>query len=363
MKQLEKERTGRIPGLDLLRILSMVMIIALHLLGQGGILEAAEGEHSARTAAIAMECLFYCAVNCYGLLSGYLGGRGRPVARALLLWVTVVFYSLLFACFFRWRNPELVGRIFFLRALFPVLTKQYWYFTGYFVLALLMPLLDLGFERLSRAGARRAVGALLLLFWVLPALLHSSVYSLRGGYSMLWLLLLYLLGRLLREGSRLRRLGKVPLLLLAGASYALTLGLTLRPVTLFGRYSLQLLGYTSPTMLLLAVCLVLLLGRRECRGRGGRLLPELSAASFGVYILHTNPLLWYLVFRPGCLGSWASLGATWLVPAVIGTAAGVYLLCCVPELLRLALFRRLRLRQKLEALLDRLFPRREDGTE
>lgn len=364
MKQLENDRPGRIPGLDLLRILSMVMIIALHLLGQGGILEAAGAGTSAHTAAIAMECLFYCAVDCYGLLSGYLGGRGRPIARVLLLWVTVVIYSLLFACFFRWRNPELVGRVFFLRALFPVFTKQYWYFTGYFVLALLMPLLDLGFEKLSRVGARRAVAALLLLFWALPALLHSNVYSLRGGYSMLWLLLLYLLGRLLREDELFRRLGTVPLLFLAGAAYALTLVLTLRPMVLFGRWSLSLLGYTSPTMVLLAGCLVLLLSRRAGRGsRGEKLLAELSATSFGVYILHTNPLLWYLVFRPGCLAGWAALGGGWLVPAVIGTAAGVYLVFSAPEYLRLLLFRRLRLRQRLEALLDRLFPQREDRTE
>ena len=31
----------RVPGLDLLRIVSMLMVIMLHILGQGGILDAA----------------------------------------------------------------------------------------------------------------------------------------------------------------------------------------------------------------------------------------------------------------------------------------------------------------------------------
>ena len=105
-----------------------------------------------------------------------------------------------------------------------------------------------------------------------------------------------------------------------------------------------------------AICLILLF--RCVRLPEGRLahgLRALSQTAFGVYIIHTNPLLWYWVFIPGCLGAWASLRAWVLILLIPACAFGVYLLCSVPACLRLMLFRRLRLRERLEGLEGKLF--------
>ncbi|MEG1164907.1 MAG: acyltransferase family protein, partial [Oscillospiraceae bacterium] len=64
-------------GLDLLKSVSMLMIVMLHILGVGGILaSSAEGSLS-NGLAWALEAANICAVNCFGLISGYVLSRGR----------------------------------------------------------------------------------------------------------------------------------------------------------------------------------------------------------------------------------------------------------------------------------------------
>ena len=361
MDSSARTRQERSVGLDLLRILSMVMIIGLHLLGQGGILDAAAPGSAARYAACGLQCLFYCAVDCYGLVSGYVGsGRRGNGPRLLLLWLTVVLYSLLFALYFRWRSPHLVGKEAFINAVFPVLTRQYWYFTAYFGLALVIPMMESGLARLGSVPAVRGFLALLVFFCLLPTLLHSDAFHLRGGYAMLWLVLLYLMGAALRKGGLFQRLGAVPLLLLCLVSLALTYATVLRPVTVPGLSTFTLLSYTSPTVALIAACLVLLFSRIPMNGGGcGRAVTALSRASFGVYILHTNPLLWWLAFPQGTLAGWAAWPVWALVPAVPLAAAGVYLACCAVDGLRALVFRALRLREAAQRLFARLFPEKD----
>lgn len=358
MDKLTREGQARILGLDVLRILSMVMIIGLHLLGQGGILEAAVPGSGAWYASRCLQCLFYSAVDCYGLLSGFVGGcRGRNGPRLLSLWLTVVLYSSLFALFFRWRSPELVGKDAFIHALFPVLTRQYWYFSAYFGMSLILSRMDGASAGLNGGRGVRSFAALTVFFCLLPTLLHSDPFHMRGGYSVIWLTVLYLMGAELRRDRFFQRLGSGILILLGLICLILTYAAILQPMTFpyFGDFTL--LTYTSPTVTVSAGCLVLLLGR--IRGKGGKgacIVTELARSSFGVYILHTNLLLWWLAFRPGCLWQWAVWPAQKLVFAVLAASVGVYLVCSLVDRFRILAFRALHLRELAERLFDRILP-------
>ena len=356
MLRNRNETPGRILGLDLLRMLSMVMVIVLHLLAQGGILEAAAPKTAAWYALWGLECLCYCAVDCYGLLSGYLGGgRRRPYGKLAALWLEVLLYSLAYYAVFRCLYPAQVKTQALISALFPMLTRQYWYFTAYFGLTLLLPLLNAGLEKLADRRATGLFFLLLIVFSLLPTLICIDSWRMRGGYTLLWLLLLYLLGALARKSRFLGGLGVLPLLLTAAVCAGMTYAVQLRPVVFPDLGTLSLLNYTSPTVLGFAVCLLLLFGRIRGRaGVGAKLVAGLSAASFGVYILHTNPLLWQLVFRYGCLGAWAELRLRRLLLLVPACALGVYLAFAAVDTLRALLFRLLRLQKGLEKLEDRL---------
>ena len=342
----------RIIGLDFLRILSMLMVILLHILGQGGILDGTVSGSKHFYLAWALECICYCAVDCYGLLSGYLSAARKRYrhSKIVLLWLEVVFYSVAYACVFRLISHEYAGKRELLNALFPVMRRQYWYFTAFFALSLFAPIIHGGMRSITARTARLMAALLVFVFCVLPTFFCTDPFHLRGGYSALWLIVLYALGLLLNKSGILKRIAPGWLASAFFLCTALTFLLTVVfPVSIPRLGTLSPLNYTSPTVLLSAVSLLFLLRRLEVRSSKLRqLLGRLSGASFGVYILHTNPLVWTFWFRPGVLKGFAD-APVWAFPLLaVGAAAAVYLLCFAVDSVRAWVFQKLRLRSRLE---------------
>ena len=73
-------------GIELLRILATFYIILLHVIGQGGIASAVGQGRIATAGCSLLLALAYPAVNCYALISGFVGCKSRfKLSRLLLL--------------------------------------------------------------------------------------------------------------------------------------------------------------------------------------------------------------------------------------------------------------------------------------
>ena len=64
-------------GIDALRIIAMLMIVTWHILWHGGILESAQVSSAQYYIAWYIAMLTFGAVNCYGLISGYVGVQSK----------------------------------------------------------------------------------------------------------------------------------------------------------------------------------------------------------------------------------------------------------------------------------------------
>ena len=64
-------------GIDLLRIVSMIMIVTLHVLGKGGVLKNTVPLSYRYEVAWFLETASYCAVNCYAINSGYVAVKSK----------------------------------------------------------------------------------------------------------------------------------------------------------------------------------------------------------------------------------------------------------------------------------------------
>ena len=142
-------------GIDLLRMTAMWMVVILHILNKGGVLAAAAPLSAGQGTARLLETAAYCAVNCYGLISGYVGVQRRfRYSGALALWLRVAFYTLGITAVFACLMPGSVNGDRVLRAFFPVLFRQYWYVTAYFGMCLFIPFFNLLLNRLSKGQLR-----------------------------------------------------------------------------------------------------------------------------------------------------------------------------------------------------------------
>lgn len=79
---------------------------------------------------------------------------------------------------------------------FPVIYNKYWYFSSYFGMYLFLPAINKGIALLTKAELKAIVISILSLFsfWHYYMNPKEDVFHLYNGYSLLWLLILYITG-------------------------------------------------------------------------------------------------------------------------------------------------------------------------
>ena len=324
----------------------MFMIVLTHILGKGSLRDAVDGRGDAYFFIVwFMQIFAYVAVNCYGLISGYIGlGSESKLSKIALLWLQVLFYTLVITACFALFGYQLDGNDW-LGAFFPVVTSQYWYVTAYFGLLVFKPLLDKGLRFISDKQLGQLVVGIFLVFSLVPALFNNKVleYSLSKGFGMTWLIILYILGAYLRRLD----LEKIK------TSFLLALYLFSSLITFLGMNGIGEIWfwYPSPSLVLASLAIFILFAKWKISGQGrlGALIAFLAPASFGVYLIHLHPL----IEKHLLVDQFISLLhlEEWLLPlALFCLSFVIYLVSSLIERVRLWLFRRLKLREKLSFL-------------
>lgn len=345
-------------GVDLLRMTAMLMVVILHILGQGGILSTCATNPANSETAWFLEIAAFCAVNCYALISGYVGLYANyRYTNIITLWFRVVYYTIIITVSFAYFLPESIGITEWLNAIFPVTTTQYWYFTSYVFLFLFIPLLNKAVQSLNQIQLRTILLGLFFTFSLIQTICQQDIFAANRNYSSLWLILLYLLGAYIKKYNSLQNIS-IPLAFLGYISMILlTWGLRI----LINYATLCFLGeqkwgemfvrYTSPTILASAIFLLALFEKRKLRKWKKITIRLLAPSAFSVYLINTNPLIWTYIMENRFV-DYAAMTPTNMILSVLGTALVIYLFCTLADLIRrllsLFLFRVRKKFQKLE---------------
>ncbi|MBD5531465.1 MAG: acyltransferase [Lachnospiraceae bacterium] len=354
--QMSTEKKERDMGVELLRIISMLMIVVMHILGQGGVLagvSVAPGS-AGYAGAYLLEAGAYMAINCYALISGYVGvGHSFRYARLFETQARVLFYTVFITAGFCIVMPELFGFTLVKNALFPAMTGQYWYYTAYFGLMLFMPALQCMIAHLSSVQFRNLIVSIVLLFSILPALFVSDIFQTAQGYSLWWLMALYLVGAYIKIYGCPFLKKPIPALAVYALSVLAAWGIQMADVYGVGIPLPNMLVYTSPAMLLGSVALLTACSGLRLPNPVKKGVSLCAPLSFSVYLIHAHPLVWKYLFE-GCFAAFADYPVYMLMPVVIGAAAAVYAVCTLIDAVRAWLFRVCRVRKGCEWLEERL---------
>ena len=353
----ERERNY---GVDLLRLVAMFMIVILHVSGQGGVLEASteRGEYAVNWV---LEAFAFCAVNCYAMISGYVSfsteEKPHRYARYIELWLQVVFWGVVIGMVFKLLKPDEIALRTVMKALLPVTTKRYWYFTAYTAVFFLAPWLN----RLARVCDKRSLGGLVLTGFVLfcviepVAVAFNGGFAMNGGYGFAWLAYLYMVGAYFRKSNAENRFSAVTLLLgallMGTVSWAWRMGLfMLQDGTSLAVFLKKIsISYMFPTVVGMAMCLVLLFSKLELKQKTKKLVAFLSPAAFGVYLIHTNAYM-YHIWLKNRFAFICDFKLACQPLAVIGVSLAIFAACLMIEKLRIALFRLLGVRKFADRL-------------
>lgn len=326
-------------GIDLLRIVSMFMIIVLHIINHGGVLTLLTSLSPAYEIAWFLEIACYCAVNCYALISGYIGCMSRfKYSRILLLWLQTAFYSVLISAITAKLSPE-VGISEFYQSFFPVCNHLYWYFTAYFCLSFFTPFLNKMLAALDEKQLKQLGLTIFLLFSVLPAIIKEDLFLAHNGYSFLWLSLLYLLGGIIKrchiEKKQRPSVALFIYLLLILLTWAVKYIVDCHTIDVPDIWTEILVNYTSPLILLSAIMLLIVFSTLKTGKTSITIISFLSPLTFGVYLIHDNPYIRHYIIEPLFPSAPTSFG---LIATILIGGFALYLTCSLIDFLRQKLF-------------------------
>ena len=180
-------------GIDILRCVSMLMVVLLHTIGHGGLLDNVELGSARYFSVWFLEIAAYCAVDVFAMITGYVMVSGKFNGFKIIpLWLTVFFYSAGVTVLFyiipvlaQIQKPSVKEII--LRCI-PVCTGQYWYFTKYVGIFFFIPFVNKMLKGLDKKSHTKLCMIIIVLFIILPLFVLNKIdiFSLGGGATLLY---------------------------------------------------------------------------------------------------------------------------------------------------------------------------------
>lgn len=361
---MKKERMA---NLELLRIISMLMIVTAHLLNHGNmIIFAKEGTLSYYFIWILFGFSF-TSINIYLLISSYfLIDSKFSTWRIVKIAGQVFFYSfgitLLFWLFGN-VDHELKNMVF---SVLPLSSDFYWFVSMYVGMYLFSPIMNKLIRSLTKRQLECTIALSFLLISVWPNIIYfSSALNTAGGVSISWFLTIYLFGAYLRlyyrpDGKFMKKLvyAVFAALLIPVSRFIIEI-LLKTPLSKISILDDLMWGYSvfySYSSILVTIASLLLfvafLNLKIKKEKLSRFLNVTATASFGVYLIHDHlyvrESLWTLIDGISLLNKW------YLPLVCIGIVLSVYIICTLIEFLRQLLFLPVYSNQKLRSFFIRI---------
>ncbi len=333
-------------GIDILRVLSMLCIICLHVLNNGGGL--VDSQNLDVTSAILrfFISIAYCSVNVFAMITGYLYIQRSSVkcSNLVKLIVTMFFYCIIAtALFFVFKRDAFSDLKTILYSVFPPIAGKYWYFVCYTLVFLLIPSLNKFVSVISKKQYSSLIVMLFVLFSVISTVGLNDYFRINTGYSPFWLIFCYLVGgyvKLYTNENENRKRGWIYLSLFLAINM-LVVGIWAVTVILFNKPLgfETVVGYVSPLTVCNAVLVLLLFsGIRVKNNVVKKIVLSLSGGAFDVYMIHCQMLV-MAVFIENKFNFVATLSPIYAIAVLLGVMAGIYLICYVVYLIKDLIFK------------------------
>lgn len=300
----EKRFAGeqRKSNIELLRILCMLGIIAHHYVVYG--LGSAELATLSFNGVVQQLLLFggKFGVNCFMLISGYfLVDSSFRLSRLVKLLLQMIFYSLGIYLVLAVLGYVSFSPLQFFKSLLPFVYTGWWFATGYLVLYLLSPFINMLVKKMQEYQMLMLIGVLVLIWCLVPTFTLGDIsFSTLG-----WFITLYLIGAYIKLYPRpffmrgkLNALLAVSLFVLIILS-SVVIALLGTKWSVFSSHTDFFMGMNKLPMLLCSVfCFIAFLNLNI---GSKKVINNVSKTAFGIYLLHEatllRPVLWEKLFN------------------------------------------------------------------
>ena len=335
-------------SLELLRVTAMLGVVILHI--GGGIAPLCIRENKIIIRLVL--ALFYCSVDIFALLSGFLKYNKKNKTSSLLnILFTMFFWSFLITCSLILFMRSSVGIREIITYALPFVGGRLWYISCYTFAFFVFPLINKLLEVLEQEIYKKFLFISFIFLSVICTFGVKDYFNcVSNGYSSVWLLWCYATGGYLGKYLQIEKIPRISVLLpLLIVNNIIMVISTFFVEILFSflekkptdTYLYILYRYNSPfTVLntLLIIFIILKFIKIECSG-AQKIVRWLSSVSLGVYVIHAHPFFLDKVFVVRNL-EWLLKGGTFLfLVKLFIFSFCVYLLTGFLEYIRQRVFR------------------------
>lgn len=293
---MEKERKYNI---DLLRIISIILIVASHYIYHGNIVNESNSIINIFLGLL-VSIGGKLGANIFILISGYFFIENKlKISKVIKMDFKVIIYSLLIYFILVFSNCIPFDIKDVIKSLFPNISGLYWFFTAFMGLYIVSPILNYIIRNLKKEELRNIVLIGFILLSIIP-----TVTSFDPLYSdFIWFIYIYLLGgyiRLYYEKMKCDR--KYYFILFANLiiTWILTLILffTSKSFTMLQSGVYHFTAITSSTIVLSAIIILLIFKNIDIKGvLKKRIILKITPHIFYAYIIHDNPFVRNILWK------------------------------------------------------------------
>lgn len=295
-------RESRNTGLDLMRLVCMIMVVSLHYFGEGGINSCDSVPFINRVIATSMVVICRGAVNCFYMNSGYFITEDINVAhswqRTFKLYGQIWFYSVIVFIVSLVFGISEWSTVSAIRALLPIMGNQWWFITVFLLLSFLRPLIGKTITKLSNKELAFVI-AVFLYFDAIQSVFGVNVFN-EMGNGLLHGVTMLLLGYGVQKITKLQ-LSKKNAILVYIASVFVTISIhfllksyPLIPVD----YWKQIMIYNSPLMICLALGLFCYFRTLKIDSSN---ISKIASSALAIYLIQDHSMmreaLWLRVMK------------------------------------------------------------------
>ena len=345
-------------GIELLRIVAMLMIVLLHLICHTFTDDG--GTTRNIMAYLFLRAVTLVCVECYAMISGFVMVYSKPrYSRLLCIWLQMMFYAVGICIVFRLAGLT-VPRSMWIWNFHPVTARCYWYLTAYFGMYVLLPFVLPTLKNMPLKSLM-VTGGMLFFFYSCLAMLNGRLFGIESGYSTIWLLVCFIWGAAIRRAQDAGQFQLSSWILLLCLALILIVFMVNACLTAFHPHlfstkinevmSKLCREYYSPLTVLYAVILLGLFTRMKIGSqRLKAVILWFSPLTLGVYLIHCHRCIWLRYIKLDEKLSIANYSVTGFVLRLLGIGLGVYLAASCVDFLRLELFKWLKIKQISEKI-------------
>lgn len=302
---------------ELLRIISMLMIITWHIIVHGNVLANTQNPILYFLVEI-LKFIIIIHVNLFVLITGYFNCKSKfKLKKSLKLVLESVFYYLAICIIFQKIGLVKFSAANWIRNIFVNSYQDYWFLSNYIVLYFLSPYINKFINNSTQKEHKRLLLIMLILFSMIPYLTGNkesgSIFS-NNGYTLYNFTFLYIIGayfRLypLKNSYHFKKMStkkyRIVLILICFCSMITNYLLYKTSFDLskisnsfnevFENFNIESTNYENPFIILQAVSFFLFFETLNIKN--SKIINRIASTTLGIYMIHDNTLIRGNIYR------------------------------------------------------------------